>query len=59
MAACRLTHRNETAQKAANGKTRPILVNRDLTVERPLRSNSGRSDKTVFWELPTDHVMRD
>ena len=36
-----------------------FMVNRDLTVERRLRSNRGRSDKTAFWELPADHVMRD
>ncbi len=27
--------------------------------ERQLSANSGRSDKRVFWKLPTDHLMRD
>jgi hypothetical protein len=46
-------------EAALSGKNRPFLVNRDLTVERRLRSNSGRSDKRDFWELPTDHLMRE
>ncbi len=35
---------SESAQKAANGKNRPFLVSRDLTVEPPLRSviSTGR-----------------
>jgi len=38
---------------------RPFAEPKGCISERQQPAKSGRSDKRVFWQLPTDHLMRD